>query len=125
MHWRKGDGIQSETPIYKWRGSTLNAGWVTTFNKHAVISENRCTKIAKDIDPYEAALFGCAVTTGFGVIENNAKIKIGESVLIFGSGGIGLNMIQASKMRSAYPIVAVDLYQSRLELLNQSERHIL
>ena len=66
-----------------WRGSTLNAGWVTTLNKHAVIKENRCTKIAKDIDPYEAALFGCAVTTGFGVIENNAKIKIGESVLIF------------------------------------------
>ena len=87
LHWRKGNGIQSETPIYKWRGSTLNAGWVTTFNKHAVISENRCTKISKDIDPCEAALFGCAVTTGFGVIENNAKIKIGESVLIFGSGG--------------------------------------
>ena len=116
LHWRKGNGIQSETPIYKWRGSTLNAGWVTTFNKHAVISENRCTKISKDIDPCEAALFGCAVTTGFGVIENNAKIKIGESVLIFGSGGIGLNMIQACKMRSAYPIIAVDLYQGRLDL---------
>ena len=33
MHWRKGEGIQSEPPTYKWRGSKLNAGWVTTFNK--------------------------------------------------------------------------------------------
>jgi len=116
MHWRKGDGIQSETPRYKWRGSLLNAGWVTTFNKYAVISENRCTKISKDINPSEAALFGCAVTTGFGVVENNAKINIGESVLIFGSGGIGLNMIQASKMKSAHPIIAIDIHQSRLDL---------
>ena len=116
MHWRKGEGIQSEPPIYKWRGSKLNAGWVTTFNKYAVISENRCTKISKEINPQEAALFGCAITTGFGVIENNAKVQLGESVLIFGSGGIGLNMIQASKMRSADPIIAVDIHQSRLEL---------
>ncbi len=116
MHWRKGDGIQSETPKYTWRESILNAGWVTTFNKYAVISENRCTKISKEISVEEAALFGCAVTTGFGVIENNAKVKIGESILIFGSGGIGLNMIQASKMRSAYPIIAVDIHQNRLDL---------
>ena len=45
-----------------------------------------------------------------------AKVQLGESVLIFGSGGIGLNMIQASKMRSADPIIAVDIHQSRLEL---------
>ena len=116
LHWRKGEGIQSEPPKYKWKESILNAGWVTTFNKYAVISENRCTKISKEINPQEAALFGCAITTGFGVIENNAKVKFGESVLIFGSGGIGLNMIQASKMRSADPIIAVDIHQGRLNL---------
>jgi len=62
------------------------------------------------------ALFGCAITTGFGVVENNAQVKIGESVVVFGAGGIGLNIIQAAKLRSAYPIIAVDIHQSRLDL---------
>ena len=62
----------------------INAGWVTTFNKYAIVSENRCNAIPEHIDNDEAALFGCAVTNGFGVIENNAKLKIGESVVVMG-----------------------------------------
>ena len=116
LHWRKGEGIQSSPPKYIWNNKELNAGWVTTFNTHAIVSENRCTKISSNIDNELASLFGCAITTGFGVVENNAKIKIGESVVIFGSGGIGLNIIQASKMVSAYPIVAVDQIDKRLDL---------
>ncbi len=116
LHWRKGSGIESEPPKYRWKGETLNAGWVTTFNKHAVISENRCTTIPSYIKPELAALYGCAVTTGFGVVENNANIRIGDSIVVFGAGGIGLNIIQASKMKSAYPIIAVDIYDNRLKL---------
>ena len=113
----KGSGIQSKPPVYQWKNQPLNAGWVTTFNRHGVISENRCTKIPNEMDsPSQAALFGCAVTTGFGVIENNANLKMGESVVIFGAGEIGLNIIQAAKMFSAYPIIAVDLYENRLNL---------
>ena len=116
LHWRKGVGIESETPSYLWRDKKVNAGWVTTFNKYAVVSENRCTTIPKDTNKELAALFGCAITTGFGVIENNAKLKIGESIVVFGAGGIGLNIVQASSLSSAWPIIAVDLYDSRLEL---------
>ena len=116
LHWRCGAGIQSQPPKYKWKGEDLNAGWVTTFNQYAVISENRCTRVDSDLDPDIGALFGCAITTGFGVIENNAKLKIGESVAIFGSGGIGLNIVQAAKLKSAYPIIAVDMHKSRLDL---------
>ena len=116
LHWKKGSGIQSDTPIYEWKGRKLNAGWVTTFNEYAVISENRCTTISPEIESDHAALFGCAVTTAFGVIENNAKLKMGESVLVFGSGGVGLNIIQASKLLSAWPIIAVDMFDNRLEL---------
>ena len=50
---------------------------------------------------------------------NNAKLKIGESIVIFGSGGVGLNIIQAAKARSAYPIIAVDLYDNRLNLCKE------
>ena len=116
LHWKKGEGINSELPSYQFNGKKINAGWVTTFNSHAVVSENRCTPISSNISDEAAALFGCAITTGFGVVENNAKLKMGESIVIFGAGGIGLNIIQASKLSSAWPIIAVDLYQNRLEL---------
>ena len=119
LHWKQGAGIESETPKYRWRGKTVNAGWITTFNNHAVISENRCTKVPADTDPDTAALFGCAVTTGIGVVENDARIKPGETVVVFGAGGIGLNIIQAAAMVSACPIIAIDKYQSRLDLAKQ------
>ena len=116
LHWKKGSGINSELPIYYWKGKKINAGYVTTFNDYAVVSENRCTPISEQISDFNASLFGCAITTGFGVIENKAKLKIGESIVILGAGGIGLNIIQAAKLVSAYPIIAVDLYDNRLEL---------
>ncbi|MDO8289827.1 MAG: zinc-binding dehydrogenase [Parvibaculum sp.] len=116
MHWRKGPGIEAQPPAYLWDGKKVNAGWVTTFSQHAIISENRLTKIPADSNMEVAALFGCAVTTGFGVVVNNAKINIGESVVVFGAGGIGLNIIQAAALSTAYPIIAVDLYDNKLEL---------
>ncbi|MEW5864873.1 MAG: zinc-binding dehydrogenase [Pseudomonadota bacterium] len=116
LHWRKGLGIESATPSYTWNGRKLNAGWVTTFNEYAVVSENRLTRIPPDSDLEVAALFGCAVTTGFGVVVNNAKVRIGESVVVYGAGGIGLNIVQAASLVTAHPIVAVDLYDARLEL---------
>ncbi len=116
MHWRPSDGLQSEPPTYKWDGRQVNAGWVTTFNEYAVVSENRLTVIPKDFDLRLAPLLGCAVTTAMGVINNDARVKIGQSVVVFGVGGVGLNIVQAASMVSAYPIVAVDLYDAKLEM---------
>ena len=50
LHWMKGRGIEAEPPVYTWRGEKLNAGWVTTFNEFAVVSENRLTAIPADFD---------------------------------------------------------------------------
>lgn len=116
MHWRPSAGIQSETPKYKWGSKLVNAGWVTTFNDHAVVSENRLTVLPKDFDLKLAPLFGCAVTTATGVVNNDAKIKIGQSVVIFGVGGVGLNIAQAAEMVSAYPIVGIDLLDNKLDM---------
>ena len=116
MHWRKGEGINSETPKYKMKNKIINAGFVTTFNKHAIVSENRITKINSNICLKKAALFGCAITTGLGVICNDARAKIGQSIIIFGAGGIGLNMIQGAKLSGLYPIIAVDLYEHKLKI---------
>ena len=116
LHWRPSKGIQSPTPKYTWGEKQVNAGWITTFNDKAVISENRLTVIPKDFDMRLAPLFGCAVTTAFGVVNNDAKIKVGQSVLIFGIGGVGLNIAQAASMVSANPIVGVDLLENKLEM---------
>jgi S-(hydroxymethyl)glutathione dehydrogenase / alcohol dehydrogenase len=116
LHWRKGLGIEAETPQYQWNGRKVNAGWITTFNEYAIVSENRVTAIPDDSDMEVAALFGCAVTTGFGIVENNADVRIGESVVVYGAGGVGLNIVQAAALVSAYPIIAVDLHDAKLEL---------
>jgi S-(hydroxymethyl)glutathione dehydrogenase / alcohol dehydrogenase len=116
LHWRPSLGIQCQTPAYQWRGNKLNAGWVTTFNEYAVISENRMTVISPDYDLKVAPLLGCAITTAAGVINNDAGVKIGESVVVFGVGGVGLNVVQFAQLAGAYPIVAVDRLDSKLDM---------
>lgn len=118
-HWRPGKGIEANTPNYNWNGQVVNAGWITTFNKYAVISENRLTPISAQADLKTAALYGCAVTTGLGTIENKARVRFGDTVVVFGAGGIGLNLIQGASLAGAAQIVAVDLYGNRLELAKQ------
>jgi S-(hydroxymethyl)glutathione dehydrogenase/alcohol dehydrogenase len=119
LHWRPSAGIQCQPPAYTWNGKKLNAGWVTTFNDHAVISENRMTVISPDYDLRNAPLLGCAVTTAAGVINNDAGVKIGESVVVFGVGGVGLNVVQFAQLAGAYPIVAIDLVDSKLEMARE------
>jgi S-(hydroxymethyl)glutathione dehydrogenase/alcohol dehydrogenase len=116
MHWRPSNGIQSETPAYDWKGRDVNAGWVTTFNDYAVVSENRLTPIPANFDSKLAPLFGCAITTAIGVINNNAQVKVGQSVVVFGVGGVGLCIAQAAQLVSAYPVVAIDVVDSKLEM---------
>ena len=91
----------------------MNAGWVTTFNDYAIVSENRVTTIPKTFDLKLAPLFGCAVTTAMGVVNNDAQVKIGQSIVVFGVGGVGLNTIQGAAMVAAYPVVAIDLVDSK------------
>jgi S-(hydroxymethyl)glutathione dehydrogenase/alcohol dehydrogenase len=116
MHWRPSDGIQAETASYQWNGGKVNSGWVTTFSEYAIVSENRLTVISSDFDLKLAPLFGCAVTTAMGVINNDAHLKIGQSVVVFGVGGVGLNIVQAADMVSAYPIIGIDIIEQKIEM---------
>lgn len=115
LHWRKGKGIDAVPAKYTWKGKTLNAGQVTTFSEYSVVSENRVTKLTEDIDLKGASLLGCAVTTGFGVITNNARLKIGESLAVIGCGGVGLNVIEGGSLAGAYPIIGIDRVEGRLQ----------
>jgi len=116
MHWRRGDGIEARPPKYQWEDREVGAGPITTFNEYAVVSENRLTRIDDDIEFEIAALLGCAVTTGLGIINNEAKLKIGQSIAVIGCGGVGLNVIQGAVMVSANPIIAIDIHDEKLDM---------
>jgi S-(hydroxymethyl)glutathione dehydrogenase / alcohol dehydrogenase len=116
MHWRPGKGMQSPTPAYSWNGRKVNAGWVTTFNEYAVVAENRVTPVPASIDRRTAPLLGCAVTTALGVVNNDASVAIGESVVVFGVGGVGLNVVQFAAMVGAFPVIAVDRLDNKLAM---------
>lgn len=116
LHWMRGAGIETPPSAYDWDGTPVNAGWVTTFNEEAIVSENRVTRLPDDVGLEVAALFGCAVTTGAGVVTNDAALQLGESIVVMGAGGIGLSVVQAAALTGAHPVVAVDLYDAKLDL---------
>jgi S-(hydroxymethyl)glutathione dehydrogenase/alcohol dehydrogenase len=118
LHWMKGSGIDSATPQFrvKGRGTPVNAGCVTTFSDYTIASENRLTRIPSGVKADVAALLGCAVTTGLGIVFNNANVKPGESIAVFGVGGVGLNVIQGAVLVNAHPIVAIDLFDQKLDV---------
>jgi len=92
----------------------VNAGPITTFQKYAVISENRLTKVPPDTDFELCCLLADTLTTGFGIINNDAEVKAGESVVIFGVGGIGLGVVLGAKLAEAIQIIGIDLHDHKL-----------
>ena len=113
-HWRPGAGIDAGGLVYDWNGTKVNAGPITTFQKFAVVSENRLTKVSPDTDFELCCLLADTLTTGFGIINNDAKVKAGESVVILGVGGIGLGAVLGAKLAGAKPIIGIDLHDRKL-----------
>ena len=116
LHWRKAPGIDAAPAAYRWRGKRLNAGWVTTFNEYAIVAENRATPVDADLGGEAAVLLGCAATTGLGVVANDARVRIGESVVVLGCGGVGSFVVQGAALAGAHPVVGVDLSPAKLAL---------
>ena len=92
---------------------------VSAFADHAVVSARSAVKVDPSV-PYEvAALFGCVVLTGVGAVQNSAAVKMGETVAVFGLGGVGLAALLGAHLAGASRIVAVDILQSKLDLAQQ------
>lgn len=123
MHWRKGDGIESDFPKYIYNGREIASGKVTTFSEYAIVSENRVTTVPSDTPVELAALLGCGLSTALGTINKEAEVKFGESVLIIGTGGLGANLITAAKLASAYPIIATDIHDSKRDFAHAMGAH--
>jgi S-(hydroxymethyl)glutathione dehydrogenase/alcohol dehydrogenase len=87
----------------------------STYSPYVVVDESAAVRVTPAIPLDTAALIGCAVTTGVGAVLNTAKVRVGESVAVFGCGGVGLNAVQGAALAGAHPIIAVDVLESKLE----------
>jgi len=115
-HWRPGAGLETRGALYRWNGKVCHAGPITTFQQWSVLSENRMTVVPPDTDFEICCLLADTLTTGFGVVHNDAQVNIGESVVVIGCGGIGLGTVLGAKLAGAHPVIAVDRHEHKLKM---------
>ena len=96
-------------PLYHYMGCS-------TFSEYTVVAEVSLAKINPAANPEHVCLLGCGVTTGLGAVKNTAKVQPGDSVAVFGLGGIGLAVIQGARRAKAGRIIAIDTNPSKFEL---------
>ena len=99
-------------PIYHYMGCS-------TFSEYTVVAEVSLAKINPEANHEEVCLLGCGVTTGIGAVHNTAKVQEGDSVAVFGLGGIGLAVIQGARQAKAGRIIAIDTNPAKFELARQ------
>ena len=99
-------------PIYHYMGCS-------TFSEYTVLPEISLAKVNKSAPLEEVCLLGCGVTTGMGAVLNTAKVKEGDTVAIFGLGGIGLSAIIGARMAGASRIIGIDINESKFDLATQ------
>ncbi len=97
------------TPILHYMGCS-------TFSNHTVLPEIALAKVRKDAPFEKICYIGCGVTTGIGAVINTAKVELGSRAIVFGLGGIGLNVIQGLRLAGADQIVGVDLNPGKVEM---------
>jgi Zn-dependent alcohol dehydrogenase len=98
---------------YRWQGNEYQAG-VYTWAEHALLNEQMVVPLANDVPTDVTAIIGCAVITGAGAALYTASVQPGESVAVFGVGGVGTNILAGAKIAGADPIIAVDLEEGKL-----------
>ncbi|MBY8295043.1 S-(hydroxymethyl)glutathione dehydrogenase/class III alcohol dehydrogenase [Vibrio fluvialis] len=99
-------------PIFHYMGCS-------TFSEYTVLPEISLAKVNKEAPLEEICLLGCGVTTGMGAVMNTAKVKKGDTVAIFGLGGIGLSAIIGARMVGASRIIGIDINEKKFELAKQ------
>lgn len=112
----KNGGLADGTTRLHMRGRDVyHFGSVATYGPFTVIDESSAIKIRDDMPLDTAALIGCSVMTGVGSVLNTAKVQPGESLAVFGCGGVGLNAVQGGRLANAEPLIAVDVADNKLE----------
>ena len=113
----QGKGLMPDgTSRFSYKGKTIyHYMGCSTFSNFTVLPEIAVAKIRTDAPFDKACYVGCGVTTGVGAVTNTAKVQVGDNVVVFGLGGIGLNVLQGAKMAGADKIIGVDINNSKKE----------
>ena len=113
----QGKGLMPDgTSRFSYKGRTIfHYMGCSTFSNFTVLPEIAVAKIREDAPFNSACYIGCGVTTGVGAVTNTAKVQPGDNVIVFGLGGIGLNVLQGARMAGANMIVGVDINPDREE----------
>ena len=114
-------GAQDDgTSRIAWRGAPVYIfSGLGCFAEYVVIREKSCVPIRRDVPLEVAALVGCAVSTGVGAAIYTADVRPGQGVVVYGAGGVGLNIIQGAKLAGADPIIAVDTNSTKMEIARE------
>lgn len=112
----KGELLEGGSRLISDGASLYHHCGVSAFADHAVVSAKSCVVLPDDVDPIEAAVFGCAVLTGVGAVVNTGQVPPGSSAMIVGLGGVGLSALLGCRASGANPLIAVDVHQHKLDL---------
>lgn len=108
--------LDKETRLHNKQGQLLGRGIRSAaFAEEVVVDQTQLIKVPDGLPLDRAALLGCGVIAGVGAVVNTARVKAGSSVVVIGAGGVGLSAIQGALLAGAYPIIAVDVLDAKLE----------
>lgn len=113
---RAGDNLGGSYRMHSLRGEELGqAARLGVFAGHTVVSQDSCLVVPPDTNLVSASLLSCGITTGLGAALNQARIELGESVVVVGAGGVGVAAIQGAVIAGAGEVIAVDRNPAKLE----------
>ncbi len=109
--------VESEGRIHSQKGDPIQVGLRTAaFAEYTIVDQSQVVVVPKEMPLDKASLLACGVITGFGAVVNTARVKPNSSVVVIGTGGVGLNAIQGAAISGAFPIIAVDLLEEKLKV---------
>ena len=116
-HLCEGDfALNKESRLHNRRGEVVNQGMRTAaFAEYCIVDQSQVVRVPEDMPLDRAALLACGVITGLGAVINTARVEPGSSVVVIGTGGVGLNAVQGAVLAGAHPIIAMDLLDSKLK----------
>ncbi|NHZ71520.1 MAG: alcohol dehydrogenase catalytic domain-containing protein [Aquificales bacterium] len=105
-----------ESPIHTKEGQPVFQAMHTgAFAEYVVVDQSQAVTLPPEMPLDSASLLSCGVITGMGAVVNTAQVTLGSSVVVIGTGGVGLNSVQGARLSGAQPIIAIDLIDSKLD----------
>ena len=116
-HLCEGDfALNKESRLRNKRGKVVNQGMRTAaFAEYCIVDQSQVVRVPENMPLDRASLLACGVITGLGAVINTAQVETGSSVVVIGTGGVGLNAVQGAALAGAHPIIAIDLLDNKLK----------